>query len=401
MNQRMTKLLIVQALGITATIAAGCAASQGKSPVPSASERAARRGEPPPATLPAAQQRPPLFLFAGREALYLNQEPLLQRHDREWDSGKLDTLERRLRALSKQRVTVCGHGETTVGVLWQVLSTCRGAGFRDVTLKLRPPGVLLKPDRRVSSEECRALKMPPAKAPRGDRNIDILIGEDGYTLTHDTGEKDFPVERIVIAKDSGRFLRKKLLAQVIEWKKRDETARILAEAGAPLAEVAAVLDMCRGLKYRRLELVDVEETLTYPLSKKRGAPAKKAAPALPPAPRPGVVLGKTALRGGLDHDVVRLILARHVNEVKFCYVRQLKTSPRLAGELRVQFTVSSTGQVAAVSVLSSTTKSARLDLCIVGAFRRWLFPRPTGGGIAVITVPVTLGTARPGGALAP
>jgi hypothetical protein len=39
---------------------------------------------------------------------------------------------------------------------------------------------------------------------------------------------------------------------------------------------------------------------------------------------------------------------------------------------------------------SSNSGDERLDVCLISAVRRWTFPAPEGGGIAVITLPLEL-----------
>lgn len=107
---------------------------------------------------------------------------------------------------------------------------------------------------------------------------------------------------------------------------------------------------------------------------------------------PEVVPGTAEVRGSLDKDLIRRIIRRHINEVKFCYESELTRKPDLQGRVMVQFTIAPTGQVAASIVQSSTMNNPPVEQCIANAVRRWEFPKPQGG-IVVVTYPFVLKSA--------
>jgi TonB family protein len=104
---------------------------------------------------------------------------------------------------------------------------------------------------------------------------------------------------------------------------------------------------------------------------------------------PDYIAGPVAVRGALDKEIVRRIIRSHVNEVKYCYEVELLRHNDLAGRIAVNFTIAPTGQVAAALVQSSTMNNPRVESCLVGAVRRWEFPKPTGGGLVIATYPFT------------
>jgi TonB family protein len=110
---------------------------------------------------------------------------------------------------------------------------------------------------------------------------------------------------------------------------------------------------------------------------------------------PEVVPGTAEVRGSLDKDLIRRIIRRHINEVKFCYESELTRKPDLQGRVMVQFTIAPTGQVAASIVQSSTMGNPPVEQCIANAVRRWEFPKPQGG-IVVVTYPFVLKSAGDG-----
>jgi TonB family protein len=55
------------------------------------------------------------------------------------------------------------------------------------------------------------------------------------------------------------------------------------------------------------------------------------------------------------------------------------------GRVTVRVTVASEGAVSSAAILATTVNDARLEDCIVSAFRRWTFPAPAGGAPMLAT----------------
>jgi TonB family protein len=102
---------------------------------------------------------------------------------------------------------------------------------------------------------------------------------------------------------------------------------------------------------------------------------------------PDVIPGQANVRGSLDKEIIRRIIRRHINEVKYCYETELTKKPDLSGRVSVQFTIAATGQVIASVLQSSTMSNIRVENCVVQAVRRWEFPKPMGGGIVIVSYP--------------
>jgi len=103
-----------------------------------------------------------------------------------------------------------------------------------------------------------------------------------------------------------------------------------------------------------------------------------------------------AVRGSLDKEIIRRIIRRHINEVKFCYEQELTKKPQLGGRIMVQFTIAASGQVIASVLQNSTMGNAKVENCTVQAVRRWEFPKPLGGGIVIVSYPFVLTPAGGG-----
>jgi TonB family protein len=102
---------------------------------------------------------------------------------------------------------------------------------------------------------------------------------------------------------------------------------------------------------------------------------------------PDVIPGQANVRGSLDKEIIRRIIRRHINEVKYCYESELTKKADLSGRISVQFTIAATGQVIASVLQSSTMGNLRVENCVVQSVRRWEFPKPMGGGIVIVSYP--------------
>jgi TonB family protein len=93
------------------------------------------------------------------------------------------------------------------------------------------------------------------------------------------------------------------------------------------------------------------------------------------------------LRGALDKAIIRRVVRQHLNQIRYCYQRELQTSDDLRGRVVVRFTIAPSGQVVASVVGSSTLNHAGVETCVTRAVRRWLFPKPRDGGIVQVDYP--------------
>ena len=108
---------------------------------------------------------------------------------------------------------------------------------------------------------------------------------------------------------------------------------------------------------------------------------------------PQVRSGGANVRGSLSKEVIRRVVRRHINEVKFCYEQQLNARPDLQGRVTTRFVISPTGSVQSAMVANSSLRNQAVESCIVRAVRRWTFPAPDGGGVVVVNYPFLLDSA--------
>jgi TonB family protein len=105
---------------------------------------------------------------------------------------------------------------------------------------------------------------------------------------------------------------------------------------------------------------------------------------------PKIIPTTATVRGNLDKEIIRRIVRTHLNEIRFCYEQSLVRHPSLSGRVVVQFTIAPTGRVMTAVLQSSTIGEPALNSCVVEATRRWEYPRPDGGGLAIVSYPFQL-----------
>ena len=101
----------------------------------------------------------------------------------------------------------------------------------------------------------------------------------------------------------------------------------------------------------------------------------------------GSVGGEPIILGALDRTVIDEVVKRHMNQIRYCYQRQLSKKPKLAGKIVVRFTVAADGTVSKAEIKSSTMNDELVENCIIGRFQRMQFPAPKGEGVIIVSYP--------------
>lgn len=100
-------------------------------------------------------------------------------------------------------------------------------------------------------------------------------------------------------------------------------------------------------------------------------------------------IGTPEIKGSLDKELIRRVIRQHMNEVKFCYEKELTRDNSLQGRVVVKFSIGGMGNVMTSLVESSTLRAGGTDGCIANAVRRWQFPKPQGG-LVIVSYPFVL-----------
>jgi pSer/pThr/pTyr-binding forkhead associated (FHA) protein len=101
----------------------------------------------------------------------------------------------------------------------------------------------------------------------------------------------------------------------------------------------------------------------------------------------GKVGGSPIILGALDRSLIDAVIKRNMNQIRYCYQRELAKKPSLGGKIIIKFVIAKDGSVSSASKKSSTMGSGPVEQCIVGRFMRMKFPEPKGGGIVIVSYP--------------
>lgn len=105
---------------------------------------------------------------------------------------------------------------------------------------------------------------------------------------------------------------------------------------------------------------------------------------------PKIIPGRPSVQGSLDKAIIRRVVRRHRREIKYCYEKELQKNKNLAGTVKIKFTISASGSVISSRVSSSSLNNKKVESCMAGKVRRWVFPEPKGGGIVLVNYPFNL-----------
>jgi hypothetical protein len=105
----------------------------------------------------------------------------------------------------------------------------------------------------------------------------------------------------------------------------------------------------------------------------------------PSALAPIVTLGKDdALEGSLTKGQIQDSIRANLNQLRFCYEKELRKDPQLAGKVTVKFTIGNAGKV---TEARAEGMGAEVAACVTQAVKAIAFPKPKGGGIVNVTYP--------------
>jgi TonB family protein len=92
----------------------------------------------------------------------------------------------------------------------------------------------------------------------------------------------------------------------------------------------------------------------------------------------------------LDKELIRQVIHRNRNQIRYCYEAQLTRYPKLNGKVAIKFIITAQGTVSSSQVAQTTVNNSELEQCIAGRVQTWQFPKPKGGGVVIVTYPFLL-----------
>jgi hypothetical protein len=110
-----------------------------------------------------------------------------------------------------------------------------------------------------------------------------------------------------------------------------------------------------------------------------------------------IAAGETRVLGAIDPELVRKVIRDHADQVRYCYEQQLTLNPKLTGKIAIKWQINSDGSASATVIdpanpLDSEGLRHVAD-CVMSRIKTWEFPKPKGGGVAIVTYPWILRSA--------
>jgi TonB family protein len=101
----------------------------------------------------------------------------------------------------------------------------------------------------------------------------------------------------------------------------------------------------------------------------------------------GITSSDPVVMGSLDKELIRRVIHANRNQIRYCYENQLTRYPKLSGKVAVKFVITAAGTVSSSQVAQSTAGNSELETCVAGRVHTWIFPKPKGGGVVIVTYP--------------
>jgi hypothetical protein len=114
----------------------------------------------------------------------------------------------------------------------------------------------------------------------------------------------------------------------------------------------------------------------------------------------GISAGETKVLGAIDPELIRKVIRDHADQVRYCYEQQLTLNPKLAGKVSIKWIINAQGRAESPSIVAGDTTLAneQVGQCIMSRIVTWEFPKPRGGGMAIVTYPWILRSSGSGSA---
>ena len=108
--------------------------------------------------------------------------------------------------------------------------------------------------------------------------------------------------------------------------------------------------------------------------------------------------GTAVVMGSVDRELIRKVIQDHAAQIRYCYEQQLAVNPRLQGKVSVKWVINGDGSASNPQIDHSgtTLEDGKVHECMMSRITSWAFPKPKGGGIAVITYPWILRSSGAG-----
>ena len=89
----------------------------------------------------------------------------------------------------------------------------------------------------------------------------------------------------------------------------------------------------------------------------------------------------------IDKAAIDRVIKNHIQEIRYCYERQLSRDPTLAGKVTINWVIGTEGMVSSASVRATSLDNSMVESCLTERIIRMRFPKPRGSGIVRVSYP--------------
>ena len=97
--------------------------------------------------------------------------------------------------------------------------------------------------------------------------------------------------------------------------------------------------------------------------------------------------GTPIILGSLDKEIIRRIVQEHASQIRYCYEKELTRTPGIYGKIKMKWVINGEGKVTQSLTEETQMKNANVENCLATKIKTWVFPKPKGGGIVIVSYP--------------
>jgi hypothetical protein len=97
--------------------------------------------------------------------------------------------------------------------------------------------------------------------------------------------------------------------------------------------------------------------------------------------------GTPVILGSLDKEIIRRIVQEHASQIRYCYEKELTRTPGIYGKVKMKWVINGEGKVTQSQTEETQMKNANVENCLATKIKTWVFPKPKGGGIVIVSYP--------------
>ena len=97
--------------------------------------------------------------------------------------------------------------------------------------------------------------------------------------------------------------------------------------------------------------------------------------------------GTPVILGSLDKEIIRRIVQEHASQIRYCYEKELTRTPGIYGKVKMKWVINGEGKVTQSQTEETQMHNANVENCLASKIKTWVFPKPKGGGIVLVSYP--------------